>query len=186
MNTNVMNQKISWIYFVVIFLSVTATLLFHEFGHYIVGVSLGYKMRMGLTTVGIIGENQSSLHRCLEILGGPLFTLSQTIIVALVLVNRKIFLLYPLIISGAMMRMLPYLNVFFNYDSIIKEDEGKLSVAVGLPPAVLPILILIILIGIVIYVQYRLKISFKKLIITIGGVIISSMILFGLISPLFK
>jgi len=185
MNSNLMNQKISWIYFVIVFLSVAFSMIFHEFGHYIVGEVLGYHMQMNLDSVRAIGEYNSSIDMKLEILGGPLFTLLQTVIVALVLLNRKSILLYPLLIGGAIMRVIPYLNGFFNYDTILKEDEGKLSAAIGLSPVVLPILVIIILIGIVIYIQYRLKISYKKLLITIGGVIISFMILFGIISPLF-
>jgi hypothetical protein len=181
-----MNQKTSWIYFVIIFLSAIGTMLFHEFGHYIAGVSLGYHMQMNLSTVRVLGEYKSSLQANLVTLGGPLFTLSQIIIVALVLLNRKIFLLYPLLIAGVIFRVLPYLNIFFNYDLIINEDEAKLSAANGLSPIILPFLVLIILIGIVIFVNYRLKISYKKLIITVGAVIISSMILFGLVIPLVE
>lgn len=188
MRTNVINQRTSWIYFVIIFLSVVVTLLFHEFGHYIAGVSLGYQMRMDLTNAIPIGikEYKSSFDANVVTLGGPLFTLSQTIIVALVLLNRKIFLLYPLLIAGVIFRVLPYLSGFFNYNMILGEDEAKLSTAIGLSPIFLPILVIIILIGIVIFVNCKLKISYKNLIITVGCIIISSMILFGLISPLLK
>jgi hypothetical protein len=186
MKTNGMNQKTSLVYFMIVFLSIIVTMLFHEFGHFVVGISLGHQMHMDLGFAKPFESHLSSLHLNLITLGGPLFTLFQIIIVAFVLLNRKIFILYPFLIAGAIARMIPYINVFFNYNMIINEDEAKLSTAIGLSPIILPIIFIITLIGIVIYVNYKLKISYKKLIITIVGVIISSMIYFGLIIPLVK
>ena len=186
MNTNVMNQKTSWVYFMIVFISVIVTMLFHEFGHFIVGISLGHQMHIDMGSARPFEDHISSLHINLITFGGPLFTLFQIIIVAFVLLKRKIFLLYPFLIAGAIARMLPYINVFFNYNMIVNEDEAKLSTAIGLSPIYLPILFIIILIGIVICVNYKFKISYKKLIITIVGVIVSNMIYFRIIIPLVK
>lgn len=175
-----MNQKLSWLYFVVIFFSVIVTMFFHEFGHYIVGVISGNHVQVSLTNVKILGESNSAISKNIGTLGGPLFTLLQTIVVALILLNRKELFLYPLLIAGPIVRLIPNINVLINYNKIIGEDEAILSRAIGLPNVVIPILIISILIGIVIYINYKLKISYKNLLITVGGVIISFMILFNI------
>jgi len=173
-----MEQKITWTYFVIIFVSMILTLLFHEFGHFILGVISGSQMKMNLIRAVPIGEYHSSVSGFVSSMGGPLFTLLQSFLIAYILLKYKIIQLYPFLIAGLLARLIPNINVFINYGTIVHEDEPNLSLLMGLPSITVSLIIIGLLIGITFYTSYKLKMSNKIVLITIGSAIISFMIIF--------
>jgi hypothetical protein len=173
-----MKQQITWTYFVIIFISIILTLLFHEFGHFTLGVISGSQMKMNLIrAVPIVGFH-SSVSGFVSSIGGPLFTLLQSFLIAYFLLKYKMIQFYPFLIAGLLARLIPNINVFINYDKIIHEDEPNLSRLMGLPSLTVPLIIISLLIGITFYTSYKLKMSYKIVLITLGSTFISFMIIF--------
>jgi hypothetical protein len=173
-----MKQKISWTYFLIIFLSVLLSFAFHEFGHFALGEVSGSQMKMNLIRAVPVGGFHSSSSDFLSSLGGPLFTLLQTILIAIFFLKYKRIQLYPFLIAGLLVRLIPNINVFINYDMIVYEDEPHISRLLGLPNITVSLIIVTLLIGITCYTTYKLKITAKNIFITLGFAFISFMIIF--------
>jgi hypothetical protein len=173
-----MKQKITWTYFVIVFLSVLLSFLFHEFGHFILGTFSGDQMKMNLIRAVPIEGFHSSASDFISSLGGPLFTLFQTYIIAYLLLRCKKIQLYPFLVAGLLTRLIPNINVFINYDQVIHEDEPHLSRLLGLPNITVSLIIVGLLIFIALYTTYKLQMSSKIALITLVSAIISFMIIF--------
>jgi hypothetical protein len=173
-----MKFKITWTYFVIVFISVLFSFLFHEFGHFILGVISGTQMKMNLIRAVPIGGFYSSASNFVSSLGGPLFTLFQTYIIAYLLLKYKRIQFYPFLVAGLLTRLIPNINVFINYDQMVHEDEPHLSQVLGLPNLTVSLIIVSLLIIIAFYTTYKLRMSSKIVLITLVSAIISFMIIF--------
>ena len=140
--------------------------LFHEFGHWIVGEMLGNEMAYSLNYVWPKnGHYGSASHDLYVILGGPAFSVLQSIVGLLIIEKYKSFYAYPFV-------FFPMFTRFFSlaFGGFSKQDEAKISVSLGVGTYTVAIVVLLILVIIVMRCSYNLKIGFKKngYILTLG------------------
>ena len=132
--------------------------LFHEFGHWIVGEMLGNKMVFTLNYVW--PKNGHYLHAgdyLLGSIGGPAFTILLALISLLVIEKYEIIYAYPVLFFQMVMR-------FFSlgFGGFARQDEARISSALGLGTYTLGIIVIIVLFLMVFRASRKLKIDLKQ------------------------
>ncbi len=132
------NQKFSLKYILVIAATVFLTWLIHEFGHWLMGILLGYSSTMTLNGTSYHeGQNVTDWHKNIVSAAGPLVTLIQGLLAFLYL--RTIGWckhVYPILFTAFYMRLLAGLMNF-----IMLNDEGRIGAFLGIGTFTLSILI---------------------------------------------
>lgn len=122
-------------------LAVFFTFLFHEFSHWATGEILGNKMGMNLNAAfPLKGYYLEEWHSLVVTAVGPLLTLAQGFFVYFVMQGNKNRFLYPFLFTPLVMRILA---LFMNF--ITPNDEGRISLSLGLGLLTVPIIICSIL-----------------------------------------
>lgn len=139
--------------------AVFVTFLLHEFSHWLTGEWLGNEMTMSFNSAspkqGIYAGSQDFFWVSLA---GPVVTLLQALIVSFLMMKRKFLFLYPFLIAPLVMRILAGVM-----NAINPNDEGRVSLALGLGLYTVPILMCVMLLILVrkVSVQWNFKKTFN-------------------------
>jgi hypothetical protein len=131
--------------------------LFHEFGHWIVGEMLGNDMVYSLNYVWPkAGTYVHPGHDLYVSIGGPAFSILQSIIALLIIELFKSTYAYPF-------AFLPWFNRFFSlvFGGFGKQDEARVSAILGIGTYAVAIVVLVILLAIVVRCSHNLKIGLR-------------------------
>lgn len=144
-------------YILINFVAVFLSFFLHEFAHWLTGEFLGEEMAMNLNAAYPIGDvYQEEWHRMPITIAGPAFTLLQAIVVFYLMKSSRNIQLYPFLLTPLVMRTLAGVMNFIN-----PNDEGRISISLGLGLFTLPILICAILFYLVLKTSIAYRISFK-------------------------
>lgn len=149
--------KFNPIIFLLFILAGYITYLFHEFGHWIVGVILGNNMVYSLNGVWPKdGHFINSNHSLYVILGGPIFTILQSILVLIIIEKYKHIYVYPFIFFPVFTRFFALILGGFS-----QQDEARISSLLGIGEFTFAIIVLSILLMILIKSSNKLKVGLK-------------------------
>jgi hypothetical protein len=128
-------------YVLVAALAVFLTSLFHELAHWATGELLGNRMAMNLNAAyPVSGNYLQPWNAHIVTAAGPLFTVLQGFVVYLLTQKYKNKFLYLFLFTPLMMRTLALFMNFLN-----PNDEGRISLALGLGLFTVPIVVCSIL-----------------------------------------
>ena len=131
--------------------------LFHEFGHWTVGEILGNDMAYSLNYVWAKnGSYIDSSHDLYVSIGGPIFTLCQSIIFLLILQRYRTIYIYPFLFFPMFMRFFSIVLGGFS-----KQDEARISSILNIGTYTVAIIVLTILFLIVLRASQILRIDIK-------------------------
>lgn len=133
------------------------TYLFHEFGHWIVGVSLGNQMVMSLNNSTTMSGSYLGVNDNLFIsIGGPLFTILQAIM-ALVLIKRfKTIYALPFLFFAGFCRI--FSDIFGGFNL---QDESRIATMLDAGRYTVAIIVILILLLAILRGFLLLKINLK-------------------------
>jgi hypothetical protein len=122
-------------------LAVFLTSLFHELAHWVTGELLGNRMAMNLNAAyPVSGEYLQPWHAHVITAAGPIFTVLQAFVFYLLTRKYKHKFLYLFLFTPLIMRVLA---LFMNF--LTPNDEGRISLALGLGLLTVPIVVCSIL-----------------------------------------
>ncbi|AUD06980.1 hypothetical protein CWM47_37245 [Spirosoma pollinicola] len=150
-------------------MAVFLTFFLHGFAHWLVGKYLGEEITINFNPAHTIDQAYGQEGNQLPIiLAGPVFTLLQAIYFFYVMKRGRDTILYPFLLAPVMMRVLAGIMNFVN-----PNDEGLVSLSVGLGLFTLPVLTCIFLLYLVFKtsVSYQMEIKFNLQIIALVLVI---------------
>ena len=131
------------------------TYLFHEFGHWIIGEVLGNDMVYSLNRVyPRNGQFLNSTDSLFVNLGGPIFTILQSVLVLLIIEKFKTIYAYPFIFFPVFTRFFTLILGGFS-----QQDEAKISLALDIGTYTFALIVLLILLLLLLKSSYRLKIG---------------------------
>lgn len=134
-----------------------ASYLFHEFGHWIVGELLGNDMTYSLNNASArSGHYMDASHELYVSIGGPAFTILQSVIFFFILRKYRNIYVYPLLFFPMFMR-------FFSlvFGGFSKQDEAKISAILGIGSYSIAIIVLLVLFLFVLRASKILGINLK-------------------------
>ena len=134
-----------------------ASYLFHELGHWSVGELLGYRMAYSLNYVWLKeGHYLRASHELFESMGGPGFSILQSLLALLVIEKYRTLYAYPF-------AFFPMFNRFFSvvFGGFARQDEAGIAILLGAGKYVVAIIVLVILVSIVTRCSLKLKIAIK-------------------------
>jgi hypothetical protein len=161
-------------YIFVTAVAVVITWVLHEFAHWLAGVFLGYDMVMTFnSTFPVNNRYTTDLHYQLISAAGPALTLAEAIIIFMVMMQRKVKLLYPFLLTCLYMRFLATVMSIRN-----PNDESRISKSIGLGTFTLPIIMIAIFFILVYKVsrQYRFDTKFNAITVVLI-IVFSSLII---------
>lgn len=130
-----MTQKPSLAFFFSFFAIVPATLLLHEFSHWLAGRALGYEMWFTFTRAGpVAGAWRNAADYALVSAAGPAFTIATALVGAWLAIARKSLLGYELVFTAFMQRLMAMVMSAIG----TANDEARISLFLGLDWWVLP------------------------------------------------
>jgi len=132
--------------------------LFHEFGHWIVGEILGNDMAYSLNyTWPKSGRYIDASHGLYVSIGGPAFTILQSIVFLLIIEKFKTIYAYPFV-------FFPMFTRFFSlvFGGFGKQDEARISATLELGTYTVALIVLLTLFLIVLRGSHKIGISFKN------------------------
>lgn len=132
-----------------------ATFALHEGGHWLAAVLLGHDAFYGLNSAGARSV-VSADHKMIVDAAGPIVTVVQGLIAFAVIQVRPNLTAFAFLWSAAFMRLMAGLISFIHLN-----DEGRLSVGLGLPAFVLPVAVAGLLVGLTVIGGRRLKLSWR-------------------------
>ena len=133
------------------------TYLFHEFGHWIVGELLGNDMVYSLNGVWPrTGQYILSSHNLYVSLGGPVFTILQSLFVLMIIEKYKTTDAYPFVFFPVFTRFFTLLLGGFS-----KQDEARISIILDTGTYTTAFIVLLILLIILLRSSYTLKIDLR-------------------------
>jgi hypothetical protein len=181
MTNNYTTLRIDIKYIAVFAIAVFFSWIFHELAHWTVGEYLGYKMGMTLNSgYPLSGQYSKDLHYQIISAAGPIFTLSEAVLIFILMIQKKRILLYPFLFTCFYMRL---------FAAIISvrhpNDEARISDSIGIGKYTLPILMTITLFVLVYKISKKYKFGAKFNLANLGLVILLSSIII-LIDMYFK
>ncbi len=134
-----LNQNLQYV--LVAALAVFLTSLLHELAHWVTGELLGNRMAMNLNAAfPVNGIYLQPWHAHIVTAAGPIFTVLQGLVVYLLTQKYKNKFLYLFLLTALIMRALA---LFMNF--LTPNDEGRISLALGLGLLTVPIVVCSIL-----------------------------------------
>jgi|WetSurMetagenome_2_1015567.scaffolds.fasta_scaffold200547_2 hypothetical protein len=131
------------------------TYFFHEFGHWIVGELLGNDMVYSLNGVWPrIGHYINSSHSLYVILGGPIFTILQSIFVLIIIEKFNAIYAYPFVFFPVFTRFFTLILGGFSI-----QDEAKISTIFNIWTYTIALIVLFVLLIILLRSSYKLRIG---------------------------
>ena len=153
---NVDKKVIFWL-FLLFIPAAFITYLFHEFGHWFVGELFGNDMVYSLNGVWPRdGHFIKSNHSLYVNLGGPIFTILQSILVLLIIEKYKTIYAYPFVFFPVFTRFFTLILGGFSI-----QDEAKISASLEIGTYTFALIVLVILLIILLESSYKLKIGLK-------------------------
>lgn len=131
------------------------TYLFHEFGHWSIGELLGNDMSYSLNYVRPRTDGYlDASHDVFVSIGGPGFTILQSLIGLLIIEKYKTFYAYPLV-------FFPMFNRFFSlaFGGFGRQDEARISVLLDAGTYTVAVIVIAILVLMVVRCSSILKID---------------------------
>jgi len=160
-------------YLVVFAIAVFVSWTVHEFAHWIVGEYLGYKMVLTLnSSYPLDGRYSNDIHYQMISAAGPIITLCEALFVFILIIHRKIILLYPFIFTCFYMRLFATIISFRH-----PNDEARISTALGIGKFTLPLIVTGILFALIYKVSRTYRCDTKFNLINLGLAILFSSIL---------
>lgn len=133
------------------------TYLFHELGHWSVGTLLGNEMVYTLNGVWPSNGNYlSDDHGVFVLLGGPVFTIFQSIFFLSVIEKKKNNYAYPFVFFPVFSR---FFSLFLG--GFGKQDEAKISAILEISRYSVASIVLTILLIILLRASFKLRIGLK-------------------------
>lgn len=132
--------------------------LFHEFGHWIVGELLGNDMVYRLNYVWPrSGQYVDASHNLYVSIGGPAFSILQSLFGFLIIEKYKGLYIYPFV-------FFPLFSRFFSlvFGGFGKQDEARISALLGAGTYTIAVIVLLILVLIVMRSSSNLKLDLKN------------------------
>jgi len=152
-----MDKKVLLKLFVIFIPVAYASYLFHELGHWIVGELLGNDMTYSLNYVTAKnGQFISGNHKLLSSIGGPLFTIIQSVIFFLIIEKYKIIYFYPFVFFAFFIRF--FSLVFGGFE---RQDEAVISASLEIGKYTVAIFVILILFLMVLRASRKLEINLK-------------------------
>jgi len=144
--------------YIFLFIASLMTIIIHEFGHFLMGTVLGYDMGFDFNgTRPIIGAYSNNTDYFLVIFSGISFTLIQSFLGVYLIKKLNYQRLYYLVLTPFLYRLIPYLISIFYPQSILLQDEARISQLLGVNLYLVPILI----IGILLFNCYRINKTYQ-------------------------
>jgi len=154
----------------ILLLAAYASYLFHEFGHWLAGTLLGNEMIMTLNgTYPQSGSFLADWHRLCVGIGGPAFTIIQSVIALGIIEKHRTPFAYPFLFFPCFSRIFSLTLGKFS-----AQDEAGISAMLGLGDYAVAVVVCSVLVALVWRGSRRLKLN---------GMFISAFFLF---STLFK
>jgi hypothetical protein len=117
------------------------TYFFHESGHWIIGEILGNDMVYSLNGVWPRNGHYISANHCLLVfIGGPIFTILQSLLLLVIIEKNKTIYAYPFVFFPVFTRFFSLLLGGFS-----KQDEAKISAIQEIGTYTVAIIVLLIL-----------------------------------------
>ncbi len=139
-------------------LAAYASFLFHEFGHWLIGTLLGYKMAMSLNATWLMsGSSLKQSHSLYFVIGGPAFTILQAMIALLIIEKYKNLFAYPFLFFPFTCRIFSWVRGW----KFGTEDEVVISAMLGLKTPIVVIIVFSILLALVWKGSRTLKLTLK-------------------------
>ena len=133
--------------------------LFHEFGHWIVGELLGNDMAYSLNYVWPKGgQYVDASHNLYVSIGGPAFSILQSLLGFLIIEKYKSLYLYPFVFFPMFSRLFSLV-----FGGFAKQDEARISALLGVGTFTIAAIVLLILVLIVIRSSLILKLDLKNI-----------------------
>jgi hypothetical protein len=134
-----LNQNLQYVLAAAV--AVFLTSLFHELAHWVTGELLGNRMAMNLNAAyPVSGEYLQPWHEHIVTAAGPIFTVLQGVVFYFLMQKHKNKFLYLFLFTPLIMRVLA---MFMNF--LTPNDEGRISLALGLGLWTVPIVVCSIL-----------------------------------------
>lgn len=167
------DKKITLTYILAIICAVLFTWLIHEFAHWLAGTLLGYESIMKLNSVSYAeSENPTEIHKMIVSAAGPIITILQAIFAFFLLKSQWNKYIYTVLFTAFYMRFVAgLLNI------IHLNDEGRISVFLGIGAFTLPIIVSGFLFYLVYVISRKYKLNWKFQLATYLGVMFVSSIL---------
>ena len=141
MNTGYPTPQINVKYVAVSGIAVIVSWILHEFAHWSAGEFLGYDMAMTLNRAfPLNGQYHHQPHSTIISAAGPLFTLTEAIVVFALMMHRKRILLFPFLLICFYMRLMATVISIGN-----PNDEARISSTLELGKFTLPLVMTSIL-----------------------------------------
>jgi hypothetical protein len=132
--------------------------LFHEFGHWIVGEVFGNDMAYSLNGVWPKrGAYLDESHALYVLIGGPAFTIMQSMFFFLIIERYRTLYAYPFVFFPLFTRFFSLALGGFN-----EQDEAKISAILDLGTYTVAVIVVLILFLLVWRSSYKLKMSLKS------------------------
>jgi hypothetical protein len=149
--------------------------LFHELGHWSVGEVLGYRMAYSLNYVWLKeGHYLHASHELFESMGGPGFSILQSLLALLVIEKYRMLYAYPF----------AFFPMFSRYFSLLlggfeKQDEAQIALMLGVWRYLVALIVLATLTAIVARCSSRLGIGLRKNMFVITASTVCQLLVIG-------
>jgi len=136
-------------------LAVLFTFFIHEVTHWLAGELLGNRMGMTLNAAWPLSGNYlQRWHATAVSAVGPLITMLQAALAFMMFRRMPMRWIYPFLLTPAVMRILALCMNLIN-----PQDEGRISLSLGIGLLTLPILVCAVLVSLVVKASRREKLS---------------------------
>jgi hypothetical protein len=167
------DNSIDWKYTLISGIAVVLSWTLHEFAHWFTGSYLGYNMAMTLNKSFPLNEKYATIADYQIIsAAGPLSTLTQAIVIFMVMKHSKIKWLYSFLFTCFYMRFFAAIISFLN-----PNDEARVSKFLGIGTFTLPIIMVAFLFFFVYKISKQYKFGYRFIAINLGLVILFSSII---------
>ena len=149
-----------------------ATFVIHEAGHWLAAIALGHDAYYGLNGAGARGAIPAS-HAALISIAGPVVTVVQGVAAFLIARRRPGLTAFAVLWSAAFMRL-----AAAGLSLIMLNDEARVSVFLGWPAFVLPVLVAGGLIALTVVIGVQLRLSWKAWVMSwlVGSAAVSAVV----------
>jgi hypothetical protein len=169
------DKQREWIFFLLLIPAAYVSYLFHELGHWSVGELLGNEMAYSLNYAW--PKSGSYVHASdgvLASMGGPAFSIVQSLIALLIIERYRTLNAYPF----------AFFPMFSRYFSLLlggfeKQDEAYIALMLGVWKYLVALIVLVTLTAIVARCSSRLRIGLRKNMFVITGSTVCELLVIG-------
>lgn len=147
-------------FYVLLLLIAVATFALHEGAHWLAGVALGHEMTVTLNSSAPVGAVPRD-HDLLIAAAGPVVTLAGGLIAFALVLTRDSLAAYGVLFFALFMRLIAAVISLIN-----PNDEARISLAMGLGPYVLPLIMVGALLVLTVVASRRLRLGWKTNLMT--------------------